>query len=106
MDPREACRECIILINHIKQYAEAASDEYEMRIHFNDAAIDRILTGHPLNFEAVDSICDKILSAFEYGLRLIAQKNDTAELEITEEGVDNPVQFINEKVNSVFKIDD
>ena len=106
IDPREACRECIMLINHIKQYAEAASDEYEMRIHFNDAAIDRILTGHPLNFEAVDSICDKILSAFEYGLRLIAQKNDTAELEITEEGVDNPVQFINEKVNSVFKIDD
>jgi ATP-dependent protease HslVU (ClpYQ) ATPase subunit len=106
MDPREACRECIMLINHIKQYAEAASDEYEILIHFNDAAIDRVLSRHPLNFEAVDSICDKILSAFEYGLRLMAQKSDIAELEITEEGVDNPVQFINERVNKFFKLDD
>lgn len=106
MDPREACREYIILINHIKQYAEAASDEYKVLIRFNDAAIDQILARHPLNFEAVDRICDDIFSAFEYGLRLIGQKSDTSELEITEEGVDNPVQFINEQVNAVFKIDD
>ncbi|MBC8316693.1 MAG: AAA family ATPase [Desulfobulbaceae bacterium] len=106
MDPWEACRECIKLINHIKQYAEAASDEYNILISFNDAAIDLILDRHPLNFEAVDRICDEILSAFEYGLRLIGQKSDTGVVEITEEGVANPVQFINKKVNAIFKIDD
>ena len=54
----------------------------------------------------VDRICDEILSAFEYGLKLIGQKSTITEIEITEEGVISPVQFINDKVNAVFKIDD
>lgn len=105
-DPREVCSEFIKVISHIIQYAEAASEEYDVTITFSDAAIDRILVKHPHGFAAVDSFCDEILSVFEYGLRLIGQKCENCELEVTAEGVDDPEKFINDRVNAVFKLDD
>ena len=100
------CSEFIKVISHINQYAEAASEEYDVAITFSDDAIDRILVKHPHGFAAVDSFCDEIISVFEYGLRLIGQKCDNCDLEITAEGVDDPEKFINDRVNAVFKLDD
>lgn len=104
-DPRKVCLDIIERIEHIQQYAEAMTEEYGVEVSFSVAAVDRIIMEKPLSMETVDSRCEKIMSACEYGLRLISQKNWADKLEITEEGVDSPSDFMTKFINKLFKFD-
>lgn len=104
-DPRKICQDIIERIEHIQQYAAAMTEEYGIDVSFSVAAVDRIITEEPQTMETVDSRCENIMSACEYGLRLLSQKNWADKLEITEEGVKSPSEFMTRFINELFKFD-
>ncbi|MFO7760343.1 MAG: AAA family ATPase [Thermodesulfobacteriota bacterium] len=104
-EPRKVCLDIIERIEHIQQYAEAMTKEYGIDVSFDAAAVDRIILEEPQSMETVDSRCENIMSACEYGLRLLSQKNWVDKIVIGEEGVDSPSGFMTGFINELFKFD-
>ncbi len=104
LDPRDMCREFISQVLHIRECAEFISQEYDMHVFFDDEAIDQILSTEPWSSTSVLARCEKIFNVFEYGLKLIKQKEDVKEIVITAEGVKEPDLFINDLVSDIFHL--
>ncbi|MBI5559469.1 MAG: AAA family ATPase [Deltaproteobacteria bacterium] len=103
-DPRDACKEFIGLVRHIRDCAELISAEYGFKIAFDDEAMDLIVTGQSWSRTAVVEKCEEIFNSFEYGLKLIQQRNDVRDILISAKGIENPDLFINDLVAEIFRL--
>lgn len=103
LDSHEACEFICELVGHIWECEGELSNE-EVQITFGEAAIDRILARFPRNRKAVRAICEQVVNSCEYGFRLLAQKKEVHQVEITAEAIDNPEKFINELVEKSFLV--
>ncbi len=101
IDSHEACEAMTELVGYIRE-SEIQFSNDEILISFTEEAIDRILERAPRTKKAVRAICEKVVKACDYGLRLLSQKKDVHEVAITAEGVDNPEKFINDLVEKNF----
>jgi endopeptidase Clp ATP-binding regulatory subunit ClpX len=104
VDPRDACKQFISLVRQIRRCARLVSDEYELKISFADEAIDLIIAAAAWNPTRAVERCEEIFHAFEYGLKLIQQRNDVHDILITATGAENPDLFINDLVSEIFRL--
>ncbi|MBI4792480.1 MAG: AAA family ATPase [Deltaproteobacteria bacterium] len=104
VDPRDACKQFIALVRQIRRCARLVSDEYELKITFADETIDLIIADEAWNQPRVVERCEEIFHAFEYGLKLIQQRNDVHDVLITAKGAENPDLFINDLVAEIFRL--
>lgn len=104
LDPREACREFVVLVRHIEDCAVLVSKEYVIDISFDEEAKDLLLSQEAWSATAVIERCEKIFKSFDYGLKLISQNDDVTEIIITSEGVKDPDLFINDLVSDIFHL--
>ena len=104
VDPRDACKQFIALVRQIRRCARLVSDEYELKITFADETIDLIIADEAWNQTRVVERCEEIFHAFEYGLKLIQQRNDVHDVLITAKGAENPDLFINDLVAEIFRL--
>jgi endopeptidase Clp ATP-binding regulatory subunit ClpX len=104
VDPRDACKQFISLVRQIRRCARLVSDEYELKITFADETIDLIIAAEAWNQARVVERCEEIFLAFEYGLKLIQQRNDVHDILITTKGAENPDLFINDLVAEIFRL--
>jgi endopeptidase Clp ATP-binding regulatory subunit ClpX len=104
LDIRDVCDEFIILVDYIRDYGMTASEECNINITFEEEAIDRILSLSSLTLDSVSTICEKMFTALDYGLRLIGQKTENGEMIIPVSGVETPEKFINETLDENFKL--
>ncbi len=58
----------------------------------------------PITMKYIDSVCIEILTALEYGLRLMTHKKHVENVQIPSCGVEDPEQFINDLVEETFKV--
>jgi len=104
-DPRDVCDHFIDLIKTVEQCAENISKNCGIKVVFDEDAVDRILSKHTQGFFGIEEICQKLLNAFDYGLRLLSQKRGVKIVTIPAEGIDYPENFINKLVGEMFKIE-
>ena len=104
IDPRDACKEFIALVRQIRECTKLISEEYGLRVSFADEAIDLIVANESWNQVGVVERCEEIFNSFEYGLKLIQQRNDVNDILITAKGVENPDLFINDLVAEIFRL--
>jgi endopeptidase Clp ATP-binding regulatory subunit ClpX len=104
IDPRDACKEFIVLVRQIRECAKLISEEYGLQVSFADEAIDLIVVHASWNQTGVVERCEEIFNSFEYGLKLIQQRNDVNDILITAKGVENPDLFINDLVAEIFRL--
>mgnify|MGYP005843218353 CR=1 FL=1 len=104
MDPHVVTSTFIEWIHHIRECARDASRRFDVRITFNEEAIDQILELQPRGKTMISTLCDEIFKVCEYGFRLISQKKGIHEVKITREGVVDPEKFINDLVEKKFKL--
>ena len=105
LDPREVCDQFIRLVERILDCAKKISEKCGVTVTFSDDAIDRILAKEPRDEATINQTCDAILQAMEYGLRLLSQKKEIAEVVIPAEGIETPDKFINALVSKAFKVE-
>lgn len=104
-DPRDVCDHFIKLVQAIKHCAENISQKSAIKVIFDEGAIDKLLSEHAKGFVEIEAMCEKLLQSFEYGLRLLSQKQGVKEVVITAEGVEFPEKFINKIVGETFKVE-
>ncbi|HET98650.1 MAG TPA: AAA family ATPase [Desulfurivibrio alkaliphilus] len=105
LDPAEVCERFVELVGLINQRADRIAHSFGVDLSFSDEAVDRILARQPRDQATVGEVCDQILGAMEYGLRLLGQRQNAPQLVVTAAGVDAPDQFINQMVSQIFKLD-
>jgi endopeptidase Clp ATP-binding regulatory subunit ClpX len=103
LDIRDVCDIFIDYVKHIKECEKNISAKCGIHVTFSEKAIDRILGQQPLNQEAIRSLCDKLGTAFEYGLGLLHQKKGIDHAVIPPEGIDKPELYISELVRDCFR---
>ncbi len=77
---------------------------YDVRIRFDDDAVDSIIRQAFEQKISVDDICEKILESYQQGLKLINSKTD--ELVITLEGIKEPTEYLNKLIKQYFSQSD
>lgn len=105
MDPHEVCDIFIKLVKAVIGCAENISSKCGIQVSFGEDAIDRILESQPLDEEKITNLCEKLLHAYEYGLRLLSQKKDVKHVVIPADGIDAPDHFINKLVGESFGVE-
>ncbi len=104
LEPLDICNYFIELIVHIRLCAEYMSEKCEIVVEFDEEAIDYLLTQEPRTKENLNTICESLFKAFEYGLRLLSQREANQKVVITREGVESPTEFMNEYVEKIYKL--
>ena len=92
------------LITHIKSWQQTIGDKCQVKIVFDETAIDHLLSLRPRSPQTIDDICQKLLQFLAYGLPLMRQKQAISELVIPATGVADPEKFINELVEKTYKV--
>lgn len=105
LDPHDVCDIFIKLVKVVIECAESISSKCGIRVSFGEDAIDRILASQPLDEEMIKKLCEKLLHAFEYGLRLLSQKKEVKHVVVPVEGIDSPDQFIDKLVSESFGVE-
>jgi ATP-dependent Clp protease ATP-binding subunit ClpX len=105
LEPREVCERFIDLVNLVNDRARRISEECGLDLTFSEEAVDRILARRPRQEALVNEVCDQVLQAMEYGLRLLSQRRNPPALVIPAAGIDAPDNFINQVVSKAFKLE-
>ena len=98
------CKEFVSFIQHIQDYAEAVSEDCGLEVSFSEEAIDRLLARSSKSIEAVQSSCETVFAALDYGLRLLGQKGDDIQVEIPVRGVEEPDEYIADLLDESYKL--
>ncbi|MFU8818711.1 MAG: AAA family ATPase [Desulfurivibrio sp.] len=105
LEPAEVCEHFIELVGLINQRADQVAHSFGVDLSFSDEAVDRILARLPRDQATVGEVCDQVLGAMEYGLRLLGQRREAPPLVVSAAGIDAPDKFINQVVSQTFKLD-
>nr|MBF0221705.1 AAA family ATPase [Desulfobulbaceae bacterium] len=103
-EPDQVCEYFVSLINHVRGWQEILSKHCQLHIVFDDRAVDYMLDQKPCQPATIDSLCESILSSIEYGAKLLVQKKHAQTIVVSEDGVRDPQKFINELVETSFKL--
>jgi hypothetical protein len=103
MEITDACQIIVEFVQRIKSWETKISAECDITVSFEEDTIDKILDQESLTIENIDTMCRKLLTALEYGLRLMTHKKHITDVRIPAHGVEKPEQFINELVEKTFK---
>jgi len=103
LDIHDVCDIFIGYVRHIRECEKNISAKCDIHVTFSEEAIDRILEQHPLNEEIIGSLCEKMATAFEYGLGLLHQKKGIDHIVIPVVGINKPEQYISDLVSDFFK---
>lgn len=104
LEPLDICNYFIELIVHIRLCAEYMEEKCEIGVEFDEEAVDFLLNKKPRTKENLSKICEGLFKSFEYGLRLLSQKESNQKVIITRHGVESPAEFMNEYVEKIFKL--
>ena len=103
LDIRDVCDIFIGHVRHIRECEKNISAKCGIHVTFSEEAIDGILEKHPLTREVIKSFCDRLGTAFEYGLGLLHQKKGVDQVVIPKTGIHMPEQYISDLVSNFFK---
>jgi endopeptidase Clp ATP-binding regulatory subunit ClpX len=103
-DPLDVCDFFIALIAEINKCAQYMAGKCDIAVEFSEEAVDYLLARKPRSMETLHTICETLYKTFEYGLRLLSQRKENEKVVVTLEGVERPAAFINDYVESVFKL--
>lgn len=104
LDVHQGCEEFVDCIQYIHGYADTVSDECGLVVGFSELAIDRLLAMSNKTIVSINSTCDKVFAALDYGLRLLGQKGEDVQVEITPQGVVDPDNFIADLLDESYKL--
>ncbi len=102
--PLDVCNYFIELVVHIRLCAGYMAEKCEIEVEFSEEAIDFLLTQEPRTKENINLTCESLFKAFEYGLRLLSQKEPSKKVIITRHGVESPAAFMNEYVEREYRL--
>lgn len=101
LDSNDACLLLVELIGYIRE-GEAKYSSSDLRIVFDQGAVDAILASLPGDREDVLHICERTFKVCEPGLRLLSQKKGIHGVTLTGEAIVDPEKFINKLVKESF----
>ncbi len=100
-DSNDACQKLVEMVGYIRE-CESKLSSGDLKIYFDEQAVDAILDSMPRSREDVLLICEKVFKVCEPGLRLLSQKKGINEVIITGDAIANPEKFINKLVQMSF----
>lgn len=103
-DIADARQLIVSFIEHIKKWQVKISEECGVQVSLTEEAVDAILVQQPATLEHIDIVCHKVMTALEYGLRLLIHKKDIHLVTVPASGIEKPEQFINDLVEKTFKV--
>ena len=102
-DADAICDFFVSLVSHIRGWQQTISDQCQVKVSFDEEAIDSLLSLQPRTVETIDGMCKRLLHFLVYGLQLIRQKQEVNDLLIPVAGVLDPEKFINELVEKNYR---
>ncbi len=103
-DPLDVCDFFIALVDELGKCAKYMTEQCDISVEFSEDAVDYLLARKPRSTATLHILCETLYKTFEYGLRLLSQRQEGEKVVITREGVEHPAAFINDYVESVFKL--
>ncbi len=101
-DLQKAFEEMARVYKTVRYHERRFCERFDLRITFDEAAIDRIMEKALLESGRTRKILEDLLENYEHGLRLIQEKTGQDEFILTREAVDSPEQFINRLVREYY----
>jgi predicted transcriptional regulator len=102
-DLQKAFEEMTRVYKTVRYHERRFYERFDLRITFDDAAIDRIMEKALLESARTRKLLEDLLENFEHGLRLIQEKTGQDEFILTREAVDSPEQFLNRLVREYYE---
>ncbi len=104
LEVRDVADLLIDRIDQIHRFAGQLSGKCEIRMDFNDEAVDRLLAGTTLQADEVAAVLQQLQKDFEYGLCLLSQKKGVDEVIVPAAGVRTPKKYMEDLIGQVFKL--
>lgn len=80
----------LVMREEIRKYEDDFYKEYEMKIKFDDEAVEYVCNQAIEKSVSAKQICDKLLESYGYGLKLIKQNTGNNEFTISRNVMENP----------------
>ena len=80
----------------VRQFAERFSKEMEVRMHFTDEAIARLIERSGNEKLSVGALCEKLFRDYAYGMKLVQRGDAELDFIITPEAIDDPDRFLSD----------
>jgi endopeptidase Clp ATP-binding regulatory subunit ClpX len=97
------CAEVASLISSIRDYERAFGKDSDLRVAFDDRALDVILQECLGKDVDIDKFCDNLLKNYTQGLQLIREKTGETDFVLTEEAVRRPEAYLNQLIRESYR---
>ncbi|MEJ2690024.1 MAG: hypothetical protein P8130_08745, partial [Deltaproteobacteria bacterium] len=104
LEMRDVADLLIDRLDQIQRFTNQLSGKCEIRMNFNDEALDQLLVETTLQADEVAVALQQLQKDFEYGLCLLSQKKGVDEVIVPAEGVKIPKKFMEDLIGNVFKL--
>jgi endopeptidase Clp ATP-binding regulatory subunit ClpX len=102
--PAEAVyKEVLSLYNQVRMFESDFYQKHSFKIHFNEPAINEILTQALDANESATAVCQRISVDYDYGFRLIADRSGRTQFIIPREAVANHQKYLDELIRESYK---
>ncbi len=103
-DVRDLADLLVDMVDEIRRFAGRLSAKCGIAVSFSEEAIDRIVGRRPFGMNTVKKVLEELQREYEYGLCLLAQRQENGQLVVPAAGVDAPKKFMEDLVSANFRL--
>lgn len=95
--------EIVLLYNQVRVFEADFYDKHGFRIHFDEEALNEII-GQAFDKDLTAAVvCQRISRDYDYGFKLISERNGQMQFVLPKKAVDNPDLFLDELIRETYR---
>ncbi|MHC1728303.1 MAG: AAA family ATPase [Syntrophobacteraceae bacterium] len=95
--------EVLALYNQVRMFEADFYEKHGFKIHFNEQALNEIISQALEGDESASAICWKISVDYDYGFRLIADRSGQSQFVLPREAVTNHQKYLDELIRESYR---
>lgn len=103
VDLKDLFEEVIQVYSQILAFEDDFNSKYGFRVHFQDDAIDRLMTRAMLENQSASAICWEISKDYDYGFRLIAERSGQTQFILPQDAVIEPETYLDGLIRETYR---
>lgn len=100
---KDLFEEVIQVYSQILAFEDDFNSKYGFRVHFQDDAIDRLVTRAMLENRSASAICWEISKDYDYGFRLIAERSGQTQFILPQDAVIEPETYLDGLIRETYR---
>ncbi|PIU31174.1 MAG: ATPase [Syntrophobacteraceae bacterium CG07_land_8_20_14_0_80_61_8] len=100
---KDLFEEVIQVYSQILAFEDDFNSKYGFRVHFQDDAIDRLVTRAMLENQSASAICWEISKDYDYSFRLIAERSGQTQFILPQDAVIEPETYLDGLIRETYR---